>query len=100
MPKVNLEWSDHAKLDLREIQAYHGRNAPKAAAAFVKKLRAAVGLLRRHPEMGAIVPEWQDPRYREIQYGNYRIIYKYVEPVVSIVTVWRASRPLRTEFLE
>ena len=49
--------------------------------------------------MGAVVPELEDPRFRELQHGDYRIVYKYVAPQVLIETVWRASRPLRTEFL-
>ena len=56
-------------------------------------------MLRRFPEIGAVVPELEDPRFREIQHGDHRIIYKYVEPQVLIETVWLASRLLRTEFL-
>jgi len=49
--------------------------------------------------MGAIIPELPVGPYREIQFGNYRIIYKYIKPRVFIQRVWRASRPLQLDVI-
>jgi plasmid stabilization system protein ParE len=44
------------------------------------------------PLSGRIVPEFSDPRYREIIYGNYRIVYRTNGPACEILAVVHASR--------
>lgn len=45
--------------------------------------------------IGRIVPEINIENYREIIYGNYRIIYEYNDKVVNILTVHHSARDLR-----
>jgi plasmid stabilization system protein ParE len=85
--------------DVEGIRAYHGPNAPGTVETFIRKLKASGAKLRDFPEFGSIVPELEGTGCRELQYGNYRIVYRYSAGTVIIQTVWRASRPLRREGL-
>jgi len=46
------------------------------------------------PEIGRIVPEYADPKMREIIYRNYRIVYRIEERIVEIITVFHGSKLL------
>jgi toxin ParE1/3/4 len=76
------------------IQGHIARTAPRAAAAFVRKLRDAVGSLRDFPELGSVVPELDHLGFREVLYGEYRILYVYSGRVVEIRTVRHGARLL------
>jgi plasmid stabilization system protein ParE len=40
------------------------------------------------------IPEILDPSFREIYFGQYRIIFRYRDNTVLIMAVWHASNPL------
>jgi plasmid stabilization system protein ParE len=42
----------------------------------VDRIREKVQLLKNFPELGARVEDWETENIREIQEGNYRIIYR------------------------
>ena len=46
-----------------------------------------VDQLRSNPEIGRIVPEVNDRQFREIVYGNYRIIYHIETKQISVLTI-------------
>jgi plasmid stabilization system protein ParE len=52
------------------------------------------------PESGRIVPEMNDPSFREIILGNYPLIYRLRSGDVQIVTVHHGARELNTAELE
>ena len=41
--------------------------------------------------MGRMVPEKQDPTLRELPYRNYRIVYKFIDNEIYILTVFHGS---------
>jgi len=43
--------------------------------------------LESSPEIGRIVPEINNNQFRELIYGNYRIIYRIDKKQISILTV-------------
>ena len=43
--------------------------------------------LSEFPESGRMVPEIKRKAFRELIYGNYRVIYRYEHGEVSILTV-------------
>jgi plasmid stabilization system protein ParE len=61
----------------------------------VNRIKKAVGRLRRFPESGSWVPEWDRPDIREIFVGDYRIIYRIKPERVEILTVFQGARRLR-----
>ena len=61
---------------------------------FASKIISAVETLRVFPEIGRIVPEYADPKIREIIYRNYRIVYQIEDRAVEIITVSHGSKLL------
>jgi toxin ParE1/3/4 len=55
---------------------------------------AQADLLRQHPEIGRIVPEYRDPKIREIIFRPYRIVYRvdHERKLAEIARVWHAAR--------
>jgi plasmid stabilization system protein ParE len=53
-----------------------------------------VARLRRFPEIGGRVPEFEELGLREIVHGNYRVIYRYEGNAVLILTVHHGAKPL------
>jgi toxin ParE1/3/4 len=51
-------------------------------------------ILNDHPEAGRIVPEYRNPRIREIIYRAYRNVYRldFERQLVEIARVWHAAR--------
>jgi plasmid stabilization system protein ParE len=61
---------------------------------YVSRLKKHVAKLRDLPELGAGLAEGDDPQVREIQHGNYRVIYRYDGISVFILAVIHAARLL------
>ena len=59
------------------------------------RFRKAVKRLGRFPGSGATVQERGLPELREIQVGNYRVIYRFGKQVVEIIAVVHSARQLR-----
>ena len=79
---------------MEEIHDFIARNSPRYAAAVAGRLVAAVDRLEQFPESGRVVPEFAEPRVREVIHGSYRIVYELHEETVEVLTVFRASRLL------
>jgi len=54
--------------------------------------------LKLFPEIGRAVAEADDPRVRELNYKNYRIIYQIKEEYLEIITVIHGSRLLKLKY--
>jgi toxin ParE1/3/4 len=89
-----LIWAPSACLDLRELASYIAESRPGVAARFIKQVFRVVEPLADFPESGRIVPEFDDPRIREVIRKPCRIVYriKSQERLVEIVRVWHAAR--------
>jgi toxin ParE1/3/4 len=97
---MRITWSPLARADLRAIRSYIAASAPRTADAFVARLVQSTERLARHPFLGAVVGELQRESYREILYGNYRIIDRVTEKKVQIVSVFHAARQLSDEAID
>jgi len=80
-------------LDKLEASAkYIALDKPSAAEKWVDEVFDRIDMLSSQPELGREVPELLSSNYREIIFGNYRIIYK-IEIDIIILTI-RNSRQL------
>jgi plasmid stabilization system protein ParE len=93
---ARLIWSESAREDLRSIQRYVARDSRQAAARLAANITASVRRLRMYPAGGRIVPEFDNPHYREVIVGNYRVIYRYdaERAFVEVLMVVHGSRLL------
>ncbi len=84
---MKLIWSPLALDRASEIIDYISLDSPSAAKRWLNTVFDKVEQLISSPEIGRIVPEISDSKFREIIYGNYRIIY-HIEPTTnSILTI-------------
>ena len=58
-----------------------------AAEKWIQTVFLKVEQLRLNPEIGRIVPEINDRQFRELIYGNYRIIYHIKRKQIAILTI-------------
>jgi toxin ParE1/3/4 len=84
---VKIIWSPLAIDRASEITEYIARDKPSAAEKWVNTIFSKVEQLRSSPEIGRIVPEIRNEQFRELIYGNYRIIYRIEKKQISILTI-------------
>jgi addiction module RelE/StbE family toxin len=92
---ARVVWSHVARDDLKRITSYIRADAPAYARSFALRLNERVTQLEAFPESGRSVPEDSTQTYRELVFGNYRVIYRHSENTVTIVTVIHGARILR-----
>jgi toxin ParE1/3/4 len=91
---MRIRWSPLAVERAAEIAEYISRDNPSAAKKWVDTVFSKVEQLRSHPESGRIVPEINNEDFRELIYGNYRIIYRVEKTQVSILTIRHGKQML------
>jgi plasmid stabilization system protein ParE len=84
---MRVIWSPLAIDRASEIAEYIAQDNPTAAENWVNAVFFKVESLKSFPESGRIVPEIDNVHFRELIYGNYRIIYRIEESQISILTI-------------
>lgn len=84
---MRIIWSPLAIDRASDIAYYIAKDKPSAAENWVNTVFSKVEQLASAPEIGRIVPELNDSRFRELIYGNYRIIYRVEKKQISILTI-------------
>ena len=92
---VRIEWTTRSLEDLNEIYDCLSRDSKSYANLFTKKLYDSVQKLNDFPNIGRVVPETNVPTIREIIFQNYRIIYRFINDMVEIITIFHGSRLLK-----
>jgi addiction module RelE/StbE family toxin len=93
MASRKISITELAYSDLEEIEKFIGNNSAKLARNFINKIFNHIELLANHPELGRIVPEFNQPELREIIQGKYRIVYRITEEI-QILRIIHGSRLL------
>jgi len=84
---MRIIWSPLAVERAADIAEYISRDNPTAAEKWIDTVFSKVEQLKSFPESGRIVPEINSKDFRELIYGNYRIIYRLEKIQVSILTI-------------
>ena len=84
---MRIVWSPLAVDRASEIAGYIAQDKPSAAEKWVNTVFSRVEQLKSSPEIGRIVPEINNDQFRELIYGNYRIIYRIEKKQISILTI-------------
>lgn len=92
---VEVKWTNNAIEDLKEISKYISRDSPKYARILTNQIFEIVKHLEQFPNLGRVVPEYEDSKIRELLYKNYRIIYKIKKEFLEIITIFHGSRKLK-----
>ena len=97
---MKIVWSPLAVERASEIVDYIAQDKPLAAEKWIHTVFSKVEQLRSNPETGRIVPEINESQFRELIYGNYRIIYHIGTKQVSILTIRHGKQILPTEEIQ
>ena len=84
---MKIIWSPIAIDRASEIAAYIAQDKPSAAENWINTVFSKVEHLKSSPEIGRIVPGINNNYFRELIYGNYRIIYRIEKKQISILTI-------------
>ena len=84
---MKIIWSPLAIDRASEIAEYIAQDKPSAAEKWINTVFSKVGQLKSSPEIGRVAPEIRNDQFRELIYGNYRIIYHVEKKQISILTI-------------
>jgi toxin ParE1/3/4 len=92
---VDIVWTDEAIADLIAIESHlEARFSRELAGHVIDDLFRRVDLLRDHPELGRVVPEYAHRQTRELIDRWNRVLYWLTAHGVEILKVASASVPL------
>lgn len=81
--------------DLEAIKEYYlGEGVQHIGEEFVISIISHVQTLKQHPDIGRLVPEFDNPKIRELIHAPFRVVYLRENKAVHIVRVWRSERIL------
>lgn len=86
--------SPSARRDLSDIVRYISLDAPERAVEFGQFLVVKIKSLGQFPEMGKVVPEFDDSIIREIVVQSYRVIYRvnHESQKIEVIRFWHGRR--------
>ena len=95
MAKAAIRFAESALADLESIRAWYAeQGVPEVGERLVGEIVAGIEALADHPDMGRIVPEFDQPFLRELIRPPFRIVYRRDPTQVRVVRVWRSERML------
>jgi len=94
---MKIIWSPLAIDRASEIAEYIALDKPSAADKWITTVFLKVEQLASSPEIGRVVPEIGNEQFRELIYGNYRIVYRIEKKQVSILTIRHGKQILPIE---
>ncbi|MDA1074396.1 MAG: type II toxin-antitoxin system RelE/ParE family toxin [Proteobacteria bacterium] len=95
MANVAIRFAESALADLESIRAWYAeQDVPEVGERLIREIVASIEALADHPDMGRIVPEFEQSFLRELIRPPFRIVYRREPEHVRVVRVWRSERLL------
>jgi len=92
---VKISFASSVLGDIEEIKSYYlEQGVPEVGDDIVESAVAHVETLLDHPDIGRVVPEFDQQHIRELIHSPYRIIYLRGDQVIQIIRIWRSERLL------
>lgn len=92
---MKISFSNSALEDLKEVQAYYNeQEVPEVGSRHLTEIFESVESLPDNPQLGRVVPEFDEPHIREIIRPPYRVVYMLDSKSIQIIRVWRSERLL------
>jgi len=96
MPAISIRFAEAAVADLEEIKSWYAeQDVPDVGYRLISEIFERVETLRDNPEIGRVVPEFDQPFLRELIQPPFRIVYRREPKHIRIVRVWRSERLLQ-----
>ncbi len=81
--------------DLERIKDYYlEEGVPHVGEEFVDLIVEHIGTLSDNPDIGRMVPEFEDKKIRELIHAPFRIVYLRESSSIHVVRIWRSERLL------
>ena len=97
---ARVVWTLPAFSDLDRIAEFIAADAPFRASVFVEEILEVVDQLEDFPRIGRVIPEKNDPIFRELIFGNYRILYRLKDQLIEILSVVNSAQQLDIKKLQ
>ncbi len=91
---MKVRWTPRAVEDLKSIARFIGLDNPAASRRFADKLKRRAESVRRFPNRGRVVSEFDREDVRELIEGNYRIVYRVKKDAISILSLFEGHKQL------
>jgi len=92
---LKILFSDSALEDLENIKAYYLEQlVPDVGENFVLAIFKQIETLINHPDLGRMVPEFNEKHIRELIHPPFRVVYLRGRALIQIIRVWRSERLL------
>ena len=87
--------SNSAINDLESIKEYYkDEGVPHIGEQFVVSIIDHIQTLRDNPDIGRMVPEFDEVKIRELIHPPFRIVYLRESISIHVIRVWRSERLL------
>jgi len=98
---VKIRWTELSVDDLKSIRDYIAQDSVRYASITINRIYDRAQILSNQPLAGRIVPEFDDPKIRELIIGNYRFVYLIInEKSIEILRIYNSARLLKKESLK
>lgn len=92
---MKISFSTSAVEDLENIIGYYNeQGVPDIGNNFTQAIIEHIQVLSKHPDIGRVVPEFEQEHIREIIHKPFRVIYQRNTNSIEIIRVWRSERLL------
>ncbi len=82
--------------DMGEIgEWYSEQGVPEVGERLVGEIVHRIEALKDHPDLGRVVPEFDQAAIRELIFPPFRIVYRRDSKGVRVVCIWRSEHLLR-----
>ena len=97
---AEIVWSEPALLDLDALADYIALENRSTATILVARVFKHIDQLADYPESGGLIPELNNPRYRQIVEPPCRIFYRFDGKNIFILHVMLTERLFRQSSLK
>ena len=95
---MKISFSESALDDLDQVKKYYGDlELADVAEGFIVDIFDQVETLADHPDIGRVVPEFNEEHIRELINGPFRVVYLRGKRSIVVIRVWRSERVLTLE---
>ena len=96
MPGLSVGFTESALRDLEKIRYwYREQGVSKVGDRLITEVFDRVERLVDYPDIGRVVPEFDQPFLRELIHPPFRIVYRRDPGQLRVVRIWRSERLLR-----
>ncbi len=92
---MKISLSESAYKDLVDIKEYYlNEGVPDVGNKFILSIIDHLETLNDNPEIGRMVPEFEDEKIRELIHIPFRIVYLIEQNKIHVIRVWRSEKIL------